>query len=130
MALAAMLKLPLVVLALNNGGWDSVRDTQLLLHGNDRELATDFRNIGTSPYFADLAGFARSLGCDAQRIEDPAEIGPALTRAFASDRTVLIEVMSANDLPSTLMQQTGWWDVVVPEYFEAARSKYVERRGF
>ncbi|MFJ4027506.1 thiamine pyrophosphate-binding protein [Paenarthrobacter sp. NPDC089989] len=130
LAVAAMLDLPLVVLALNNGGWDSVRDTQLLQHGSDRHLATDFREIGATPYFADLCGLAKSLGCEAERVDDPAEIGTALKRAFEARRPVLIEVRSANEIPRTMMQQTGWWDVTIPEYLTDSRATYEEKRGF
>ncbi len=41
----------------------------------------------------DFAGMARSLGLEAMRITDPAELKPKLSEAFARPGAKLIEVM-------------------------------------
>jgi acetolactate synthase I/II/III large subunit len=129
LATAAMLGLPLVVVVLNNGGWEAIKDLQINLFGPDRKINTAFERRG-EPYFADVAAFARSLGCTGERIEDPAELAVAVERAFATDGPVVIEAMSARELPWSLMHPTGWWDITVPAYLGKARDEYVEKRGF
>jgi acetolactate synthase I/II/III large subunit len=130
LAVAAMLNLPVVVLVLNNGGWEAIKDLQINLFGDDRTLITDFRKHDGEKYFANIADFARSLGCRAERVEDPGALGDALTRAFATDGPVVIEAMSARELPWSAMHPTGWWDITVPAYLGETREEYVSKRGF
>ena len=82
LALAAMLDLPLVVVVLNNGGWEAIKDLQINLFGDGRTVSTDWQRKG-EPYFANIADLARSLGCEAERIEDPDR---ARRRGAARDR--------------------------------------------
>jgi acetolactate synthase I/II/III large subunit len=130
LAVAAMLNLPLVVLVFNNGGWEAIKNLQRNLYGPDREIITGFRSSDGTPYFANVADFARSLGCKAERVEDPAEIGGAVERAFATDGPVVIEAMTAYELPWSGMHVTGWWDITVPAYHGHTREDYVAKRGF
>jgi len=130
LATAAMLGLPLVVVVLNNGGWEAIKDLQINLFGPDRKINTAFERRGSEPYFADVAALARSLGCAGERVEDPAELAPAVERAFATDGPVVIEAMSARELPWSLMHPTGWWDITVPAYLGKTRDDYVAKRGF
>jgi acetolactate synthase-1/2/3 large subunit len=130
LALAAMLDLPLVVVVLNNGGWEAIKDLQINLFGEDRTVSTDWRRGGET-YFANIADLARSLGCEAERVEDPTELGAAVRRAIESNSgPVLIEAMSSRELPWSEMHPTGWWDITVPAYLSNTREKYVEKRGF
>jgi acetolactate synthase-1/2/3 large subunit len=130
MAMAAMLKLPLIVVVLNNGGWEAIKDLQINLFGEERTLITDFRTADGDKYFAQIADTARSLGCSAERIEDPAELGNAIRRGLAADGPVLIEAISARELPWSAMHPTGWWDITVPAYLGRPRDEYVAQRGF
>lgn len=130
MAVAAMLKLPLVVVVLNNGGWEAIKDLQISLFGEERTLITDFRTIDGDKYVAQIADTARSLGCSAERIEDPAELGNAIRRGLTADGPVLIEAISARELPWSAMHPTGWWDITVPAYLGRQRDEYVAQRGF
>ena len=82
------------------------------------------------PYFADVASFARSLGCAAERVEDPEKLADAVERAFLTPGPVVLEVMSAHELPWTEMHPTGWWDITVPAYHGDTRDEYVGKRGF
>ena len=130
LAVAAMLDLPLVVVVLNNGGWEAIKDLQIQLFGEGRTVSTDWRRKG-EPYFADVAAVARGLGCAAERIEDPEELGPAVARALASrEGPVVIEAMSCREIPYSLMHPTGWWDITVPAYLGETRDDYVDARGF
>jgi acetolactate synthase-1/2/3 large subunit len=130
LAVAAMLKLPLIVVVLNNGGWEAIKDLQINLFGEDRTLITDFRHYNGDKYFANIADLARSLGCAAERIEDPAELGEAVHRALAADGPVVLEAISARELPWSSMHPTGWWDITVPAYLGDTRADYVAKRGF
>ena len=56
-----MLGVPLVIVVLNNGGWEAIKDLQLTLFGSDREIITGWKTPDGQPYFADVTNFARSL---------------------------------------------------------------------
>ncbi|MFE2374369.1 thiamine pyrophosphate-binding protein [Streptomyces sp. NPDC059398] len=130
LATAVMLDLPLVVVVLNNGGWEAIKDLQISLFGQERQIVSGWTTKDGKPYFADITEFARSLGCTAERVEDPAELADAVRRAFGTRGPVVIEAMSAHELPWTEMHPTGWWDITVPAYHGETRDDYVSRRGF
>lgn len=129
-ATAAMLGVPLVVVVLNNGGWEAIKDLQINLFGSERKMITKWTDPKGEPYFADVTTFAQSLGCTAERVEDPAELADAVRRAFETPGPVVIEAMSATELPWTEMHPTGWWDITVPAYHGETRTEYVRKRGF
>ena len=130
LATAAMLGVPLVVVVLNNGGWEAIKDLQINLFGADRKAITEWTTPKGEPYFANLTEFARSLGCTAERIENPAELADAVTRAIGTPGPVVLEAMSAHELPWSEMHPTGWWDITVPAYLQSTRADYVAQRGF
>jgi acetolactate synthase-1/2/3 large subunit len=130
LAAAAMLNVPLVVVVLNNGGWEAIKDLQINLFGEDRQIITGFTTRKGEPYFANIAECARSLGCTAERVEDPTTLADAVIRGFATPGPVVIEVMTARTLPWAEMHPTGWWDITVPAYHGETRDHYVEKRGF
>ena len=130
LATAVMLDLPLVVVVLNNGGWEAIKDLQINLFGAERQIITGWVTKDGKPYFANVTEFARSLGCSAERVEDPAKLADAVMRAFATPGPVVIEVMSARELPWSEMHPTGWWDITVPAYHGQTRDDYTARRGF
>ena len=129
-ATAAMLGVPLVIVVLNNGGWEAIKDLQLTLFGSDREIITGWKTPDGQPYFADVTNFARSLGCTAERVDDPEKLADAVERGFSTDGPVVIEAMSARELPWSEMHPTGWWDITVPAYLGDGRQDYVAKRGF
>jgi acetolactate synthase-1/2/3 large subunit len=130
LAAAVMMGLPTVVLVFNNGGWGAIANLQHNLFGDDREINTKFRRPSGERYFADVAGVARALGCYAERVEDPAELGRALERALAAEGPAVIEAMTEAELPWSNIHAVGQWDITVPGYLGDARERYVGQRGF
>jgi acetolactate synthase-1/2/3 large subunit len=130
-AAAVMAEVDLVIVALNNGGWVSITDLQMTLHGDDRELVSHFKRGDGDRFFLNIAKFAESLGCpNAQLISEPDELAGAVAAGLQAGGVVVIEVPVADALPWSGMQATGWWDVPVPEYHDAPRQSYVTKRGF
>jgi acetolactate synthase-1/2/3 large subunit len=84
LATAVQLGIPAIFLIINNGGWGAIRNLQLNMFGEDREIITHFKTPDGKPWMAHIANFAMSLGCDAERVRNPIEIGAALKRALAS----------------------------------------------
>jgi acetolactate synthase-1/2/3 large subunit len=130
LAVAAMLELPVVFLILNNGGWEAIKNLQLNLFGHDREMISGFRYKSGQPYQADLARFAQSLGCSAERVEKPGDLSPALHRAFQSGKPAVVEALCAREYPWSGQHPAGWWDITVPAYLTDARKQYEHKRGF
>ena len=80
-----------VVLVINNNsafgqGLVNIRKMQGNRPGNVDEL------IRFGP--TDFAAIARAFGVEGIRVENPAEIGPALERAIASRRPVVVDVVT------------------------------------
>jgi acetolactate synthase-1/2/3 large subunit len=130
LASAVMVGLPTVVLVFNNGGWGAIANLQEDLFGEGRELNTHFRKRSGERYYANVTEVAQGLGCHAERVEDPAELGAALKRAFAVGGPAVVEAMTVSQLPWSGMHGTGEWDIAVPAYLGEKREAYVASRGF
>ena len=85
---AAHHRLPLSVVIANNGGYRIIKQRLLAFHGDDNYVGMDFVDPPV-----DFAGLASSLGLEAMRISDPADLGPKLSDAFGRPGAKLIEVM-------------------------------------
>jgi len=85
---AAHHKLPLNVVICNNGGYRIIKQRLLAFHGDDHYVGMDFVDPPV-----DFSGMAKSLGLEAMRIEDPADLNPKLTDAFKRPGAKLIEVL-------------------------------------
>jgi acetolactate synthase I/II/III large subunit len=130
LAAAALLALPTVVLVFNNGGWGAIANLQANLFGPDREINTLFRRADGERYYANIAEVARGLGCHAERVDDPDELGAALERALAAGGPAVVEAMSDSALPWSGVHAVGQWDITVPAYLGEKRETYVAQRGF
>ncbi|NML99039.1 thiamine pyrophosphate-binding protein [Paraburkholderia sp. RP-4-7] len=130
LATAVMMGIPAIFLIINNGGWGAIRNLQLNMFGEDREIITGFKTPDGAPYSAKIADFAKSLGAGAERVEDPRQIGAALQRALESGRPYVVEAICSIERPWSNMHPTGWWDITVPAYLGDLRDKYVQGRGF
>jgi benzoylformate decarboxylase len=88
---AAHHKLPLNVVICNNGGYRIIKQRLLSFHGDDNYIGMDFVDPPV-----DFSGMAKSLGLEAMRISDPAEVKPKLLDAFNRPGAKLIEVVLNN----------------------------------
>ena len=85
---AAHHKLPLSVVIVNNGGYRIIKQRLLSFHGDDNYIGMDFADPPV-----DFARLGQSLGLEAMRITDPAELKPVLASAFRRPGAKLIEVV-------------------------------------
>jgi benzoylformate decarboxylase len=76
------------VVIVNNGGYRIIKQRLLAFHGDDHYVGMDF----VEPK-VDFTGLATSLGLEAMRITEPAELKSALASAFKRPGAKLIEVM-------------------------------------
>jgi len=120
---AAMYDIPVVWVVMNNCGFSSIRNLQEGHFGKERVIVTRFERRGED-YSANLAAVARDFGIAGERVTDPAEIGPALQRAFASGRPALVEVM----VNKQGLKGAGWWDIPVPEYLTQSHARWQANR--
>jgi acetolactate synthase-1/2/3 large subunit len=77
--------IPITVVVFNNGALGWVRHGQ-----RERNIACDFGNF-------DYAAIARSMGCEAVRVEHPRELAPALKQALAAEKPSVVEVRTSLD---------------------------------
>jgi acetolactate synthase I/II/III large subunit len=127
MAVAAMQDLPVLFVVLNNSGWISIKGGQLANFG--RTAMTDFYRKDGSVYSPDFAAVARNFGLHGVRVDDPAEIRPAIARALATHGPALVEIGVARDFPEAGTTKTGWWDVPVPARLADRRAEYEAGRA-
>ena len=93
---AAHHSLPIVFVIFSN------REYRVLKHNLDVyrrrfDIESDkpYPHMDLSEPHIDFPGLAKSLGVDAELVEDPADIGPALERAFESGAPRLLEIVIA-----------------------------------
>jgi acetolactate synthase-1/2/3 large subunit len=96
METAVRFGLPLTCVVGNDGGWGQIRNPQVAFFGETRTVATA---LPTTRY--DL--MVEALGGRGVYVTEPAQIGPALERALASDEVWCINV----SLDPTAYRRTG-----------------------
>ena len=85
---AAMAGLKIVCVIANDGAWGTEKNGQLHSTG---------RNVNCELGQAHYERIAEVFGCLGERVESPADIKPALERAFAADRTTILNVLTDPD---------------------------------
>jgi benzoylformate decarboxylase len=88
---AANHKLPLTFIIVNNGGYRIIKQRLLAFHGDDHYVGMDFIDPPV-----DFTALAKSLGLEATKITDPAQLKSALKSAFSRPGAKLIEVVVNN----------------------------------
>lgn len=129
LATAVQYAIPVVIVILNNFGWQSIRDLQMAAYGKERVIATEFMGADEQPYSPNFAEIAKAFGAYGERIERPEEVRPALARAFAAGRPGVVEVIVNREYPHSGGLVTGWWDVPVPTYLAEKRAAYERERA-
>lgn len=120
LAMIAQLELPIVYLVVNNSGWTSIRDFQRGMFGEDRAFFTDFRGRDGELISPDIAAVARGFGIDGVKVERFEQLAPALERAIASERPVVVEAIQDRDPANTEGINAGHWDLPMPDYLAAS----------
>lgn len=94
--------LPIVVIVNNDQQWGMSKHGQELMYGKERTVVSE---LGVVRYDRAAEGF----GCHAEFVEDPADIRPAIERAFASGRPACINVLTDPDViaPITMAMVSG-----------------------
>lgn len=82
---AVRFNLPIVSIVGNDAGWGQIRNPQLTFFGEERAIATKLAPTRYDKIVAAMGGYG-------EHIDDPAEIKPALERAFASGKPACINV--------------------------------------
>lgn len=88
LAVAAKYQLPIVVIILNNANLSLIRQNQKYAYGY--EYAVEMRE---NKEMIDYVMVSKGLGCLSERVTEEQELIPALTRAKASDRPYVIEIL-------------------------------------
>lgn len=85
---AANMKLPMTYVICNNASYRIIKQRLKAFHGNDRFVGMDFND----PYI-DFVQLANAMGVTAERIEDPAKVGPAVRAAMAGPGPNLLDIV-------------------------------------
>lgn len=85
---AALAGLKVVCVIANDGAWGTEKNGQLASKG---------RNVNCELGQANYELIGQVFGCLGERVENPSDIKPALQRAFAADRTTIINVLTDPD---------------------------------
>lgn len=88
---AANQNLPLTFIIVNNGGYRIIKQRLLAFHGDDHYVGMDFKDPPV-----DFTALAKSMGLEATRVTDPAQLKSVLSSAFSRPGAKLIEVMVNN----------------------------------
>ncbi|MBI3362348.1 MAG: hypothetical protein HY023_14705, partial [Chloroflexi bacterium] len=90
----ARLKLPVVLIQFNNSEFGWIKELQHLYRGS-RYLSVDFTRD------TDYAAIAQGFGVQGLRVEDPADLLPALRAALDSDQPTFIDVVTESEVTET-----------------------------
>jgi acetolactate synthase I/II/III large subunit len=85
LATAATLKLPISIIVIRNDAYGNMKRDQIKHHGG--------RVIGTELYLPDLCALAGSYNIEAERVAQPQALLPAMKRALAARKPILLDVI-------------------------------------
>lgn len=99
---AAHYKLPVTWVILNDRALGSIRDIQKYVYEN-RFIDTDF------VFQPDFATVAKGCGCYGERVENPAEIEAAMSRALAANKDGIPAVLDFSVFPARMQGTLDHW---------------------
>jgi acetolactate synthase-1/2/3 large subunit len=82
---AVRFNLPIVAIVGNDAGWGQIRGPQVQMVGEERAIATKLAATRYDKIVEAMGGYG-------EHVTDPAHIGPALERAYASGKPACINV--------------------------------------
>ena len=85
LATAAAMKLPISIIVVRNDAYGNMKRDQIKHHGG--------RVIGTELYLPDLCALAGSYNIEAERVAQPQALLPAIKRALAARKPMLLDVI-------------------------------------
>jgi len=97
MAVAVMYDIPIIVIVINNGYLSLIRQQEKYIYDMNFEVSIWYN--GT---MVDFVKFAETYGAYGQRVEEPAEIKPALNRAVESNRPSVIEIIVERETDASM----------------------------
>ena len=103
----------LIALLCDNGGFAVIERLQVGQGG--ASFNNMFSAVGPNRVEVDWVAHARSLGCEAERVEAIDDLPAALLRARAAERTYVIAIRTA---PDAWTEGGAFWQVGVPEVSE------------
>jgi 3D-(3,5/4)-trihydroxycyclohexane-1,2-dione acylhydrolase (decyclizing) len=119
----------LIVLLCDNGGYAVIERLQVGQGG--ASFNNMFSGIGPNRVEIDWVAHARSLGCEAERVDSIDDLPAALRRARAAERTYVIAIRTAAD---AWTEGGAFWQLGVPEVsgrraVDEARARQAEGRS-
>ncbi len=107
---AVQLKLPVVVVILNNFGWISIRDLQIR-NFQGRIVGTDFKDRTGKVRTPDFEMISKGYGAEYFRAENPAELSKSVSSAILSEGPAVVEAIIENKFPYSGSKSYGFWDL-------------------
>lgn len=110
----------MIVILLDNGGFAVINKLQNNT-GNEsfNNLIADCPTV-PEPFAVDFVAHAASMGAEAEKVSNPAELGEAFKRAKASDKTYVI-VMDVDPYEGWTTEGHAWWEVGTPHITNSDR---------
>ncbi len=110
----------LIILVLDNGGFAVINKLQN--NTGNESFNCLIKDCPTVPqaFGVDFAAHAASQGANAERVENPSELGEALKRAMVADRTSVI-VMNVDAYEGWTAQGHAWWEVGTPQVSDSEK---------
>ena len=107
----------IIALVLDNGGFAVINKLQNNT-GQDsfNNLIKDCPTV-PEPFTVDFEAHARSMGCNAETVANPAELAEAFKRAKSADKTSVI-VMQVDPYDGWTTEGHTWWEVGTPHITE------------
>ena len=124
LAMAAQYGLDVIYVVVDNAGWQSIRDLQLDVYGEERGFAAEFRTSKGASITPDLVTVARGFGVKAKEATDEPALKAAIGRALARGGPTVIVAPVRREFPESAGPVSGWWDVPVPASLPERRATY------
>lgn len=100
--------LAIIWLVMNNNAYGTIAGLQKAAYGITHGTLFPVEEAGWDAQKPNYAEVARAYGCEGERLESAADLGPALRRALASGRPYVLDVPMKNNPTPT----TGHWNIL------------------